>query len=322
LIQLYSGADLIECEINGRPLYLPVLREGDQSVLIDCGTRKHAEHDVPAALAQLGVRELTWIIITHPDGDHCGGSAETKKRNPHVRIACGDADRALIESPDYLYSYRYDAFRREHGIFFDAKTELEIRASSSTPQSVDLTFTGGESLRLASDRILEIWHLPGHSHGHLGIFDRKFSTLYYGDAIQGRGYQSLACGWALCPTYLYVQPYLDTIRKIESSDAQTIVGCHWPIRRGQAAIREFCAETKHFVDKADALVRESLKAYPCGVTLRELCEALSPKLGEWPAETSLELANALSGHLDDAVRAGSAEQVAGSQPSRYRLGRA
>ena len=322
MIQLYSGAGLIECEINGRPLYLPLLREGDQSVLIDCGTLKHAERDIPSALAQVGISELTWLLITHPDGDHCGGSAETKKRNPNLRIACGDADRALIESPDYLYSYRYDAFRRDHGIFFDAKTEQEIRACSSTPQNVDLTFTGGETLRLGGDRILEIWHLPGHSHGHLGVFDRKFGTLYYGDAIQGRGYQSLAGGWALCPTYLYVQPYLDTIRKIENSGAETIVGCHWPIRRGRESIAEFCTETKQFVDKADSLVRESLRANPSGITLRELCEGLSPQLGDWPSETSLELANALSGHLDEAVRTGSVETVAGAQFSRYRLKRA
>jgi glyoxylase-like metal-dependent hydrolase (beta-lactamase superfamily II) len=318
-MHLYPGADLIECEINSRPLYLPVLRERDEAVLIDCGTQHHAVHDIPAALEKLGDPELTWLIITHPDGDHCGGSSQTKKLDPRVRIACGEPDRALIESPDYLYSYRYDAFRREHGIFFDAETEKAVRACSSAPQPVDVTFTGGETLRLGPDRILEIWHLPGHSHGHLGVYDRKFKTLYYGDAIQGRGYQSLAGGWALCPTYLYVQPYLETIRKIESSDAETIVGCHWPIQRDRQGIAGFCEESRRFVERAESLLREFLANQAKGAPLKQICEALSPKLGAWPAQTSLELANALSGHLDDGVRRGLFEADASVFPVRYRL---
>jgi glyoxylase-like metal-dependent hydrolase (beta-lactamase superfamily II) len=317
LIKLYPGADLLECEINGRPLYLPLLREGQETVLIDCGTRQHAEHDVPLELERLGVRQLTRLIVTHPDGDHCGGSAETKKRHPGMRIACGALDRDLIESPDDLYRYRYDAFRSDHGIFFDAETEKAIRACSSDPQKVDQTFRGGETLGLGPERILEIWHLPGHSRGHLGVYDRKFKTLFYGDAIQGRGYQSLAGGWALCPTYLYVAPYLETIRKIEDSDLNLIVGCHWPIRRDRPSILEFCAESRHFVEKADRLIRGFLSAEPRGATLTQLCEQLSSKLGDWPPETALELANAFSGHLAEGIEEGAIELDASKFPFRY-----
>jgi glyoxylase-like metal-dependent hydrolase (beta-lactamase superfamily II) len=319
VMHLYPGADLIECEINGRPLYLPVLREGHEAVLIDCGTRSHAERNIPSALASLGIDSLTWLIVTHPDGDHCGGSAETKKLHPHMRIACGEADRELIESPDYLYSFRYDAYRRDHGIFFDEATERQIRGCSSEPQNVDFTFVGGETMRLGPDRLLEIWHLPGHSHGHLGVFDRRYRTLYYGDAIQGRGYQSIDGGWALCPTYLYVRPYLETIRKIETCNADAIVGCHWPIQRDRKGIRQFCAESREFVAKSERLLKQHLKTHSHGSTLRELCEQLSGELGDWPADTALELANALSGHLDDGVQNGWVERDASELPVRYRF---
>lgn len=319
MTQLYPGADLLECEINGRPLYLPLLREGRETVLIDCGTTQHAEHDVPAELERLGVGQLTRLIVTHPDGDHCGGSAETKKRHPQMRIACGDLDRRLVESPDTLYSDRYDAFRRDHGIFFDAETEKAIRACSSEPQKVDQTFRGGETIGLAPDRILEIWHLPGHSHGHLGVYDRKFKTLFYGDAIQGRGYQSVSGRWALCPTYLYVRPYLETIRKIEDSDANMIVGCHWPIRRDRESILEFCAESRNFVENADRLIRDFLSTETGGATLQQLSEQLSSKLGDWPQESALELANAFSGHLAEGIQDGAIELDSSKFPFRYRL---
>jgi len=33
----------------------------------------------------------------------------------------------MIESPDYLFSFRYDAYRKDHGIFFDQQTTRTSR---------------------------------------------------------------------------------------------------------------------------------------------------------------------------------------------------
>jgi glyoxylase-like metal-dependent hydrolase (beta-lactamase superfamily II) len=321
-VQLYPGADLIECEIGGRPLYLPLLREGSEALLLDCGTHDHAQKDVAAFLqrAALFRGDLSWLVVTHPDGDHCGGSAEIKRQHPKIRIACGEADRALVESPDYMFTFRYDAYRQDHGIFFDPDTAQAIRNCSSQPQSVSFTFIGGEILRLGESRILEVWHLPGHSHGHLGIYDRKHGTLYYGDAIQGAGYQSLdGVSWTLCPTYLYVDPYLQTIQRIENSGVEMIVGCHWPVLRGTPAIRQFCYESRNFVTLADRQITEYLREHPSGVSMRELCDQLSPRLGTWPHQIHLELSNAFSGHLDRGVNMGRFEVDRSRWPFLYRL---
>ena len=322
-MQIYSGADLIECEINGRPLYLPLLREDGESLLLDCGTRHHAAKDVPAYLSRDGIEsnDLTWLVMTHPDGDHCGGSAEIKRQYPATHLACGEADREMIESPDYLFTFRYDAYRKNHGIYFDPKTAQEIKNCSTAPQPVTFGFVGGEMMRLGNDRILEIWHLPGHSHGHLGVYDRKHRTLFYGDAIQGAGYRSVHGKWSLCPTYLYVDAYLQTIRIIENSAAETIIGCHWPVLRGKEAIRQFCAESRNFVSHAEHLVSDYLRDHTSGVTLRELCEKLSEQLGEWPQEVCLELANAISGHLDRGVETGRFEVDRSTSPYIYRTAR-
>lgn len=317
-MEIYPGADLIECEINGRPLWLPLLREGSKAVLLDCGTRMHAAGEIPAELGRLGVEDLTWLIVTHPDGDHCGGTLEMARRFPAMNLACGDADLALVESPDHLFRFRYDAYRQDHNIYFDSSTAQQIKNCFSGFQAMSLTFVGGETFRLGPDRLLEIWHLPGHSHGHLGVYDRKYRALYYGDAIQGAGYRARDGQWALCPTYLYVNAYLQTIRTIEASDARMIVGCHWPACLDQESIRGFCAESRDFVMQTDRLVCNYLCSQKSGVTLRELCEQLSGKLGEWPESTRLELANALSGHLDRGVELGKFAIDCSSPPFVYR----
>lgn len=315
-MELYPGAHLIECEIGGRPLQLPLLLEGCETMLLDCGTADHASREIPDYLDKIGRQDLTWLLITHPDGDHCGGLAEIKRRYPNVRIACGEADRRLIESPDYLFAFRYDAYRHDHGIFYDAPVATEMRRCFSGEQPVDLTFVGGELFQLGRTRQLEIWHLPGHSYGHIGIYDKRNRTLYYGDAIQGRGYQSLSGDWTLCPTYLYVDSYLDTIRAIEESPANMIVGCHWPIWKSREQIQNFCAESRDFVMLADRLVLDDIAANP-GSTLRDICLRLSHRLGNWPPETGLELANAISGHLDRLVKGKHVAIERNSGPLRY-----
>ena len=319
-MELYSGAHLIEAEIGGRPLYLPLLVGEREAVLVDCGTRRHAAEDIPRYLASINLpgKALTFALITHPDTDHSGGAGEVARRYPHIRLICGAADRALIESPEQLFSFRYDHYRKDHNIFYDEKTAAGIRDSCSGYQPVFLGLTGGETLNIGSDRVLEVLHLPGHSHGHLGLYDHKHRVLFYGDAIQGRGYQSLKGGWVLCPTYLYVEPYLQTISRIEHLGAERIVGCHWPVWQGEQEIEEFCASSRNFVSTADRLIFDYLSGKPSGATLDELCQSLGAELGEWPASAHRELSFAFVGHLDRGVSQGLLSVERSSHPVVYR----
>ncbi len=319
-MEIYPGAHLIECEIGGRPLRLPLLMGESDTVLVDCGTRSHAAGDIPRYIDKIGLpaSRLTFLVITHPDVDHSGGAGELVRRCPHLRVMCGAADRLLIEEPEQLFARRYDHYREEHDIFYDEKTASGIRDGCNGNQPVFLTLKGGETLNLGGKRILEIIHLPGHSHGHLGIYDRDYRTLFYGDAIQGRGYQSLTGGWVLCPTYLYVDAYLQTINCIEHLGAERIVGCHWAVRQGEDEIREFCASSRNFVETADRLIYDYLACHPQGGTLRELCQSLGGKLGEWPAAAHTELSYPFLGHLDRGILQGKLSVDRSVRPVIYR----
>ena len=70
---------------------------------------------------------------------------------------------------------------------------------------------------------------------------------------------------------------------------------------------------------AERLINDHLRKRSGGVTLRELCEELSGRLGEWPHDVHLELANAFSGHLDRGVAEGRLVLDRSERPFRYRL---
>jgi glyoxylase-like metal-dependent hydrolase (beta-lactamase superfamily II) len=306
--------------VGGRPLQLPLLIGSERVVLIDSGSASDPDAFILPALEALGVpaAQLGVLINTHCDFDHQGGNAAIKRAAPNVLLCCGDADRSAIESPQVIVDERYDAYRHAHAHAYTDEVKAWIFSQLGAPQPVDLTFRGGERLRLGDDWEVEIVHLPGHSHGHIGVWDRKHNVLFGGDAIHGAVYLDNQGAPALCPTYLHVQPYLATIERIESLPLEGYVGCHWPVARDRGAIQAFCAESRAFVLQAEAaLIAAISNAGSTGVTLSELCASVGPSLGRWPEPINHELCYAFAGHLTDLATRDVIREHRSVTPFRY-----
>lgn len=295
MLQLFDKVYLLEGEIGGRPLQLVYLKGEAATLLMDTG----CAHD-PTKFIEPQIREasgdpekLTWILNTHPDLDHICGNHEMKKLAQGAILACGEADRMACQGFDSLMRYRYDVYRADHQIFYEGETLDWLRAEGGEPEPIDVTFRGGEHIRLGPDWEIELIAVPGHAKGHLAIYDPTNHALYGADAIHGRGYRGLDGAMKLCPTYENVDDYLATLRLIEQLPISTYVGCHWPIKRG-AEITEFCRESRDFVEYTERALLEQLKTPH---TLREICAKLGPILGQWPRATDLELVYVLYGHV-------------------------
>lgn len=318
---LHPGVHVLRGEVGGRPLLLPLLVGADAALLIDTGCASHVDSLILPGLRALGLEpeRLTHLVITHCDVDHQGGNAALKRLAPRAALGCGEADASAISDPAVILAERYERYRRDHHHHYDGATLDWLRRELGAPQPVDHRFRGGERITLGPQWTVEIVHLPGHSHGHLGVHDLRHGILYGGDAIQGRVYLGLDDKPALCPTYLHVAPYRATIAHIASLPLRGYVGCHWPILRDPAAVRAFCAESAVFVDLAEARVLAALRrAGARGSTLPELCAQLGRELGAWPRAVDHELCYALFGHLTDLAARGSVIEDRSTAPFRYR----
>lgn len=300
--QLFDGVYLLEGEIGGRPLQLLYLRGKDAALLMDTGCAHDPSKFIAPQISQAGgqASELRWILNTHPDLDHIAGNHDMKQLAPDAILACGEPDRLTCQGFDELMQYRYDIYRADHGIFYEGETLAWLRAEGGEPQPIEVTFRGGEHIRLGPSWEIELLAVPGHAKGHLAVYDPVHQALYGGDAIHGCGYPGLDGTMKLCPTYVDVDDYLETISRIEQLPIATYVGCHWPVK-GNAEVAAFCRESRKFVERTDDILLEHL-ATPR--TLREICRALGPMLGEWPRGTDLELVYPLHGHLSRLVQNG------------------
>ena len=319
-MEVAPGIRLIPGEVGGRPLQLYLLRGDERTVLLDSGCAPDPARLIFPYLASIGLAptDVDLLINTHADLDHCGGNAAMKRANPDLLVTCGEADRPLIEDPEVMWTRRYNRYADEHGVAYDEAGARWIAEMLGEPQPVDFTWAGGETLRIGRDWVVEIHQVPGHTAGHLAVFDPARRFLFSGDAVHGSVYLSLEGKPVLCPTYVHVDTYLASIRYVNGLNVETLYSCHWPVKTGDE-VAAFLAESKHYVELAERVVLEELGRHPGGLTLAEIIQSAGPRLGEWPRGVDQELVFSLAGHMDRLVAQARLERDETVRPILYRL---
>lgn len=142
--------------------------------------------------------------------------------------------------------------------------------------------------------------MPGHSPGHIGLWDQGHGVLLASDAILGDGQ------WAggrldAIPSYLDVADYLRSIRTVRDLDAEVLCTAHFPVMRG-AEIRAFCGLSEDFVARLDEAVR-AVMAAGSGWTLRRLTTKVMPMVAPG-VNPSVTAAFSVKAHLDDLLGRG------------------
>ena len=312
-MELYQSVYQIQSLYGGRNLF-QYLFVGDNVVVVDTGIAQTPEQVIFPYMDRLKIRpeQLTLAVTTHADLDHQGGNDAIKRVSPRAWLACGEADRALIEDPRALYDRRYNFLREEHDVGFDP----EPHPDAGRPRKMDVCYTGGERIRLRDDWQLEVLHVPGHSQGHLALYDPKHRAAFVGDAIHGRGCPKAAGGMAIPVTYYRVDIYLSTLRYFESLAIDVLYSGHWPTMRGEQ-VRDFIAESRQTVELLDRVILAGLEKHRAGLTMKELIDVVATVVGEWPPESWTLAMFSVKGHMERLEAQGKVRAVPGSRPVKW-----
>src|SRR5260370_1644050 len=154
-------------------------------------------------------------------------------------------------------------------------------AANTRQVPVDLGLSGGERFALGSGWAVDLLHTPGHSRGHVSVYDPRSRTAVVGDAVLGNAVLLADGSPAFPPTYRYVDTYLATVQWLQAIRPGRLLTAHYPVCSGPD-VAEFLGETRAFVDRADAALREELAAAKEPVPMKALTERLRPRLGPWP----------------------------------------
>jgi glyoxylase-like metal-dependent hydrolase (beta-lactamase superfamily II) len=267
---------------------------GDTVVLLDAGIAATPNEVIYPYLQKLGVSpsRISLVIAMHADADHHGGLPSIKDACPTTQLACHQADRKLIEDPELLYQQRYNFLSQDHGLGFGREGMIHCPEG----RRIDVVFRGGENLALSKDWRLQVWHVPGHSAGHLAVYDEKNRAAFTSDAVQANGYPTIDGKMAFGPTYYTVESYLATIQFLENMPIDHLFSGHWPSQHHEE-VSSFLVASRHFVEMADVFLDNYFRSHHGGATLKQILTDLSPRLGSWPEDTAPFLQFALYGHL-------------------------
>ena len=167
---------------------------------------------------------------------------------------------------------------------------LEHELGGDAP--IDAGLEGGETLRLGPGRELEVLALPGHTLGHLGLWDAEAGAAIVIDAVLADGVYDRAGNRLIPPRYYDAAAYEATIRRLRELDPELLLTAHYEVME-RAAAREFLDRSLEFVEAVRATVRASRTT-----DLRALTAEVDAAVGPFPAFTH-ELAASVRAHLTE-----------------------
>jgi len=241
-----------ELELSPRPLkalpyilpYLVVSR--GEAMLVDCGWNTD---DAYAALEEqlkelgLGVGDIGNLVLTHSHPDHCG-MAGRLRAEAGCRVWMHEVEAQFMRSryvaPEDLLE-RLRAWLLRHGVPFTQEEELErssmpMRFFVAPVEYPDVALRGGETIEVG-DFVFQVIWTPGHSPGHVCLYEPNHRLLLSGDHIL----PVITPNVSLHPEQLDdpLANYLHSLERVASLPVDRLLPAHeWDVDWFQRRIQE------------------------------------------------------------------------------------
>ncbi len=233
-------------------------------------------------------------IISHSDADHFGDTAALKERYPNIQVFCHPRDRRWIEDHDLIVKERYDHVRPTHDFGYDQDTLKVLREMCGPSFKVDRLIEEGDSIQIGS-RTWEALHVPGHSLGHISLWNESDGILLLGDAVLGFGPPDFDGNPSMPSTHQYITEYLETLDLFEDLPVQLVLAAHWPFLSAEE-FKQLIADSRERVARDHDLILQACREKPR--SYGELVGLLSDAFRTWPDGEDTSYMFALSGSLE------------------------
>ena len=161
------------------------VRGRDRDLLVDTGMGLASLRQAAKDLFEGNIS----VVLTHAHVDHSGGAHEFRSCNLHesetdlFRRAKDQLPLSARDWPSDLLEMM-EAYEPVGDYVITAKPSATFDPVAYQLQSVAATTHIGEGDVIdLGDRVFEVLHLPGHSPGSIGLWEKSTRTLFSGDAV-------------------------------------------------------------------------------------------------------------------------------------------
>ncbi len=238
--------------------------DGSEADLLDCGMNSdESVAMILDALAHIGAKRLRRLVVTHIHPDHYGaagtfageGKADLyihRLEVPLVHPRYVELEHLVKEVRTYLLVNGVPADDAE--LLSNSQRALSQVVKTAEP-SVQLD--GAELLQLGRRELRVEW-TPGHSPGHICLYDRKEKLLFAGDHILPDVSPNIGLHPQSTPDPLH--EYLDGLRRIAAYDPALIVPAHGrPFTDAPARVKVLEAHHRRRLDQIVEIVDRGTK---------------------------------------------------------------
>lgn len=293
-LEVVPGVHRIRTDYQDRYLFQHVLVGSHTVLIVDAGVPETPpEHLFPFLDGLVSTHEFQ-LLISHCDADHCGGAAALQRRYPRLLTLAHTLDAPLISDPERNLAQRYQEMEG-CGVAYSPERQALLLANLGEPPRIDRLLVGGERLVLSDEWYVDLIHAPGHTAGHMAVWDASSAVAVITDACLGSAVPTREGHPAFAPTYRYTKPYRDTIATVRELSATLLLTSHFPLIE-RADVGVFLDASADFTFAVERfLLRELGRGV---VTLPSLIGAVGSAIGDWPQERNMELWYCFQGGLE------------------------
>ena len=207
----------VEVTLPGLPTIFSIyLIKNNPGVLIDPGPAALLP-TIQAAMAQLGITDLKYVIATHIHLDHGGAAGSLSRLYPDARVVVHPQGAKHVIDPSRLIRSTKMAFGDDFDNIYG--TILPV------PESQLKVAEDRESLPV-DGRELVIIYSPGHAPHHIAVFDTKTKGLFCGEAL-GLIYDDVQVPLpAVAPPGYDAEVYLDSMARLKQLQPRILFYSH------------------------------------------------------------------------------------------------
>ena len=204
--------------------------DGDEADLLDCGMNSDESVDlIKHALAGLGAKRLRKLVVTHIHPDHYGAAGSLAGEGmadlyihrlevPLVHPRYVELEQLVKEVRTYLLVNGVPADDAE--VLSNSQRALSTLVKTA---EASVQLDGAESLEMGRRRLRVEW-TPGHSPGHICLYDQRERLLFAGDTLLPDLSPNIGLHPQSTPDPLH--EYLDGLRRLAAYEPALILPSH------------------------------------------------------------------------------------------------
>lgn len=226
--EVYKNIFKIEIPLPNNPLrelHCYVIKSTHRNLIIDTGfNTEECKSALYKGLKKIGAElNNTDLFVTHLHSDHCGLAKELSSKG--CKVYAGRIDGELInEMCSNSYWDRYRGFIKLYDLEKDHVVLENHPAFKFCPKEpVDFITITESDIITVGEYSFEIVDIPGHTPGHMGLYERQHKLFFCGDHILGKITPNISF-WGFEQDILQV--FFNSLNKVYNFDISHLFTAH------------------------------------------------------------------------------------------------